>query len=96
MAQQIDRVQRVLKDVEGTAVSRIVVRQGVKDLDEEGGEAAAGGKEPHRAEEEAAPVVKENWVKVAAMATGRFVPQKPEEKKPVTKNTPHGYFRAPA
>ncbi|GLI70479.1 hypothetical protein VaNZ11_015389 [Volvox africanus] len=91
MAQQIDRVQRALKDIEGTAVSRIVVRQGGKDVDE----GAAGGEVAPKKEPQVEEVPPTNWVKAAAMANGRFVPQKVEDKKPLTKNTAHGYFRTP-
>ncbi|GIL42074.1 hypothetical protein Vafri_120 [Volvox africanus] len=91
MAQQIDRVQRALRDIEGTALSRIVVRQGGKDVDE----GTAGGEVPTRKEPQVEEVTPTNWVKAAAMANGRFVPQKVEEKKPPTKNGAHGYFRTP-
>ncbi|GFR46359.1 hypothetical protein Agub_g7867 [Astrephomene gubernaculifera] len=130
MAQQIDRVQRVLRELQeqGPATSsRIVVRQGVKEVEvgdaggaAEGGVLPSGGgaegakKEPAERPEEASlaggveaeggvaadganSTARENWVKAAAMATGRFVPQKEEEKKGAARSTQqHGYFRAPA
>ncbi|PNH04001.1 hypothetical protein TSOC_009894 [Tetrabaena socialis] len=97
MAQQIDRVQRFLREIEGSALSRIVVRRGDKEL--EGEDESHHRKDPEIIAEPAADAgdkakPKENWVKVAAMASGRFVPQKEDEKKTARAN--HGYFRNPA
>ncbi len=60
MAQQIDRVQRVLKELEGSAGSRFVVRQGGKEVDEDRASTPLARKEP----EPEGPAIKENWVKV--------------------------------
>ncbi len=100
MAQQIDRVQKLLRDLEGAASSRIVVRHGP--------DGAGAGEEARPRTAEVAPEVaaeieaaaakanaKDNWLKAAAMANGRFVPQQQEEKKGPGKASPHGYFRMP-
>ncbi|PNW79072.1 hypothetical protein CHLRE_09g399701v5 [Chlamydomonas reinhardtii] len=105
MAKQIDTVQRVMRDLEGSATNRIVVQRGGKDLDEEPAPAPQQAQQvptqPRLTSEEMAlkeqeerkDAVKANWLKAAAMAQGRFVKQ--EEVKKEVKTATHGYFGAP-
>eukprot|EP00198_Chlamydomonas_reinhardtii_P005488 XP_001694824.1 predicted protein [Chlamydomonas reinhardtii] len=105
MAKQIDTVQRVMRDLEGSATNRIVVQRGGKDLDEEPAPAPQQAQQvptqPRLTSEEMAlkeqeerkDAVKANWLQAAAMAQGRFVKQ--EEVKKEVKTATHGYFGAP-
>ncbi|KAG2423932.1 hypothetical protein HXX76_014873 [Chlamydomonas incerta] len=104
MAKQIDVVQRVMRDIEGSATNRIVVQRGGRDLDEEPVPAPQQAQQPAqpkltseemalKEQEERKDAVKANWLKAAAMANGRFVKQ--EEVKKEVKTATHGYFGAP-
>ncbi|KAG2483098.1 hypothetical protein HYH03_018036 [Edaphochlamys debaryana] len=100
MAKQIDAVQKAMRELEAAAGSRIVVKKGGKEIDDlEALERRRFEEETRQkalAEAEAQTVqtlAKANWVKAAAMATGRFVPQKEEKKE--EKKVSHGYFQGP-
>lgn len=82
MAKQIDTVQRVMRDLEGSATNRIVVQRGGKDLDEEPAPAPQQAQQvptqPRLTSEEMAlkeqeerkDAVKANWLKVGRLGVG--------------------------
>lgn len=106
MAQQIDRVSRSVKELDGTP-QRLVITQGNATVKEQQQAAQQSPRETQGEDREAAAArlddinaaadsanARSNWVKAAAMATGRFVPQKSDNQQKSEKRG--GYFAAPA